>query len=364
MVASLAGHLDRLGVSTRVLALWPSGSRMPESPPFAVPGSHSSKLVQNLGISSSFSFFADLVDSLKETDLVHLHEVWHIPQLCAAITSRVRGIPYVVSPHGALAPWCMGQHRSLKRLAWSSYQKAILNGAGGVHALTPEERGDIRALGVRAAVTVIPNGIDLDLVQDLITPEPHWPRHLVPFLQRFVLYLGRLDKKKGLDILIEAFARIASANDEAALIVAGPDPDRLWPTHLRRISELNLAGRVTYAGFVDEPLKFQLLKRAELLVLPSKSEGMSMTILEALACGTPVVISPGCNLPQVDRARAGRIVPDSSEPLADSILEILGDRPLRALMAVNARQLAKREFSAATIALQMHALYRSLAGRC
>jgi glycosyltransferase involved in cell wall biosynthesis len=180
-------------------------------------------------------------------------------------------------------------------------------------------------------------------------------------VDRFVLFLGRIAAGKGLDVLIDAFAGVSEANPNVSLVIAGPDTDRLLPSLLTRARQRGISNRIAYVGTVTGPGKFRLLADAEAYVLPSVEEGLSITVLEALACGCPVVISPACNMPCVAESGAGIVVEPEEEHIARALQDILGNEALRKSMSKSARALAVRRFSIDTVARQMVALYAEVA---
>jgi len=165
----------------------------------------------------------------------------------------------------------------------------MLNAAAAVQALTEEEKRSIHRFGVSAPVVTIPNGVSLEDFLDLPSGEvfeqdyPHLQGKIV------ILYLGRLHPLKGLDLLIKATRLLAIQRKDVHVVIAGPD---------------------------TEGYRKAALSRADIFVLPSYAEGFSMALLEAMASGLPVVITPQCHLPEVAHAKAGFVVEPQAEALA------------------------------------------------
>ncbi|OLE60025.1 MAG: hypothetical protein AUI36_12825, partial [Cyanobacteria bacterium 13_1_40CM_2_61_4] len=357
MVRELAGALADLGVESSVVTLSHRGSanvQFPDDVTLRICGNAAEPKV---GLPETGSLLRILFQETKSADLVHLHDMWHFPQLAGAIASRLRNRPYIVSPHGALEPWCLRQHRVLKVIAWESYQRSILNEAQWVHTLTLREQKTVQDLGVRSPISVIPSGVNLrsiDGFRRIGLPEND-ERGGVK--QPFVLYLGRLDPKKQVDVLLDAFVRVAMENREISLTVAGSDPYGSWASMSKRIRQTGLSDRVCYLGYVDELMKFDLMSSAELFIQPSRTEGLSMAVLEAMACGTPVIVSSGCNIPEVEEFRAGFVVPDKAPDFSHAIVQVLQDDALRNLMKQNARRLIEERFTARAMAIAMKSVY-------
>ncbi len=358
VVRDLSEELGELGVTSVVVTLGTSKSATTEFPDNVKVIACRAALDSKLGLPLGSDLVNTLLEESKQVDLVHLHDIWHFPQLAAAVISRLRTTPYIVTPHGALEPWCLKQHRLLKSLAWFGYQKRVLGVARGVHALTHQEESTIRQLGLKVPTAVIPSGVDLEAIDMYLHELPVDGEGAGESGAPFILYVGRLDRKKRLDLLIDTFAQLAGAHRTLALLIAGPDPSGLRHELRNHASQMGLEGRVRFIGFVSERLKFQLLSRAELFVQPSYSEGLSVAVLESMACGTPVVVSKGCNIPEVAESAAGFCVDDKPSEISKAITVLLENPELRSSMARNARLLIEAKFTASRMAKAMKEFYR------
>jgi len=259
-------------------------------------------------------------------DIVHIHGVWEPMLVTAAATAHRFNIPYVVRPCGVLDPWSLRQQRLKKKLALALTHRKMLNQAALIHTLNSEEHQLIEPLGLQAPRTIIPNGVFLDEVDD--TPSDHKLFERFPDLRThpYILFLGRLHYKKGLDILAEAFARIAPRHPEVHLLVAGPDGGA-QEGFLRMIHRHQLEPRVHLAGPLVGSAKFTAYRGATCFCLPSRQEGFSLSITEALALRVPVAISQDCHFPQVQQVGAGRIFPLQAADAAQALHEILEASP-------------------------------------
>ena len=315
--------------------------------------------VPKLGLPGSSRILNVLHQEINEADIVHLHELWHIPHLLGGLFARVAGRPHIVSPQGALDARSLSHRARLKWIAWHSYQKRLLESAAGIHAVSVHEEEDVRRRDLRAPVRVIPNGVDVRLVQDMIErAEPVERERVRRFAgDRYLLFIGRLDPMKGLDVLLRSFSEVAREFPDVKLVIAGPDPGRLTDVLPNRVRASGLMKRIVCPGFVDGLTKYAYLGNAELFVLPSHHEGMSVAVLEALASGVPVVVSPSCNVPEVQAYGAGFVTPSEVEPLARTIRYVLENDQERDLMAAHALQLAHERFSAEASAERMLHFY-------
>jgi glycosyltransferase involved in cell wall biosynthesis len=167
-----------------------------------------------------------------------------------------------------------------------------------------------------------------------------------------ILFLGRLHKRKGVEVLVRAFE--GAKLKDTWLMLAGPDEGMM--TKLAGIA----GKRVLFTGHLEGQTRLQALSGADVFVLPAVGEGLSMASLEALASGIPVILSPGCNLPQAEMQGAGLIVPPEIDPLAKAMTELVNDPALRANMSRNAQLWAREAFSWSGIAEQMVKVYEGI----
>jgi len=309
----------------------------------------------------------DLGRSLPHIDLLHVHGVWSHPHYVAAKLGRRTGTPYIVAPRGELEPWRVrnGALKHAKKVAYLSLLgNTTLRGAACLHAITPCEVDGFRRAGYRGPVTIVPNGVDADRFARLPNPaeaESRWP---VLKGRRVVLFLSRLKTEKGLDRLLPAWHRLAGTSgthDDALLVLAGPDDRGFRKVVEALIERYGMARRVLLTGTVRGREKLALISRADLFTLPSYSEGFSIALLENLAAGKPVLISPGCNFPEVAEAGAGLCVPPESGALADALRTILDLSPAeRAAMGRRGRELVVGRYSWQQAAEKMITVYRCL----
>lgn len=293
-----------------------------------------------------------------DQQMFHLHGVWEPMLLAAASFARRSGKPYVVMPHGMLDPYSLSRSRWKKKIALMLAYRRMLNRATFLHMLNEEESKLIELLGLRAVRRIFPNGIFLQEIESL--PEKGGFRRLHPQLgnKPFVLFLSRLHYKKGLDYLADAFARVASQEDRVQLVVAGPDAGE-EAAFRARVKQMGLNDRVHLVGPLYGRDKYTALVDATCFCLSSRQEGFSMAILEAMACGVPVVISENCHFPQVAQARAGLVVPLNADAIAKALQLVLQSEQQRRQMGQNGRRLVRSSYTWPQVAQQIIAAYQS-----
>lgn len=293
-----------------------------------------------------------------EFDLVHTHAMYLWPLWAAARSAHAAGIPYVVSPRGMLERGLIEQKSAFWKAGLIAFiERRTFERAAAIHVTSAREAEEAAAFGFHLpAVREIPNGADLALETGTVSEAIS----LVVNGPPYVLFLGRLNWKKGLDRLLAAFARV----DDARLVIAGHDDDQYRPALEERARQLGLADRVTFTGPVHGASKAALLTGARLLVLPSYSENFGNVVLEAMAAGRPVVVTPEVGLaPVVTSTGAGLVADGGPERLSRAIATLLGDPALRNNMGRRGEQAVAGRFSWPVVAAQMESFYESVIAR-
>ena len=192
---------------------------------------------------------------------------------------------------------------------------------------------------------MVPLGIDLD--EFAVMPEPGSFRRRHPEIgdKPIILFFGRINFKKGLDILARAFGAVARRRQDVHLVIAGPDNEG-WGARVRTwLGEEGVLGRTTFTGMLLGPDKLAVLRDASMFVLPSYSENFGLAVIEAMAAGLPVIISDQVNIwREVETGGAGRVIPCDATALADQILELLADPDAAAGMGQKGRALVQERF--------------------
>ncbi|MGH7006708.1 MAG: glycosyltransferase, partial [Alphaproteobacteria bacterium] len=281
---------------------------------------------------------------LPDASFVHIHGVWEPILKQAALTARRNRVPYCVQPHGMLDAWSMKQKRLKKTLALHLGYRTMLNGAKFLLALNADEARLLEPLKLAAPKRIIPNGIFLEEFADW--PAKGFLARSMPELEgkRIVLFLSRLHAKKGLDLLVQAFARLAASHPDVDLVIAGPDGGERHKL-AALIGRLDLAGRAHLIGPVYGEDKFKLLADADCFCLPSHQEGFSVAITEALAGGLPVVISQGCHFPEVQTAQAGMVVSLDPAEIASALAHVLDNPAVARGMGRNGQRLVRENYT-------------------
>lgn len=255
-------------------------------------------------------------------DVVHGHGLYVGTNLIFGRESRRQKKPLVYHAHGFFEPWILGRSRWKKRVAHLLFEDANFRHAGLWRALTSKEADQIRSQGVRAPVVVAPNGIDPGPFQGESHAGPI-ETPMIPALtkeRRRVLFLGRLHPKKGLDLLVPAWATLTSWHRDWELIVAGPDEGGYLDQVRSLVDRYSLGSSVRFTGTVTGDTKTSLLKSADIFVLPSYSEGFPMAVLESMTCAIPIVATRTSNVPDISAFGAGWECEPTLESLRAALL--------------------------------------------
>ncbi|MHC4989916.1 MAG: glycosyltransferase [Planctomycetota bacterium] len=303
-----------------------------------------------------------LAPIIDEVDVVHLHSVWESVLRVAAREARRRSKPYLVLLNGMLDTYSMAQRPWKKRLAMALGYRAMFNGAAALHVGNEAERTLIEPLHLSPPVVVIPNGMFAEEVEPRPEPGTFYASHPPLGEAPFVLFLSRLHHKKGLDCLADAFVRLAPMNDRVHLVVAGPDGGARSGFE-SVIAEAGLGDRVHVVGPLYGADKLAALTDATCWCLPSRQEGFTMAVNEALACGLPMVITEGCNRPDVGEAGAGLVVEFDPAAVASALAAVLDDPGKRQRMSEAGRALFSERYTWEKIATMTVEAYEGVLTR-
>jgi glycosyltransferase involved in cell wall biosynthesis len=295
-----------------------------------------------------------LTDNVADFDVVHIHAVFSHACLAAAGACRRRGVPFIVRPLGTLDPWSLRQKPVRKRFLWHFGVQRMLQAASAIHYTTASERRLAEdELKLRRGI-VIPLGVDEVLFQATAERDNTAP---------YVLVLGRLHAKKGIETFVDVFLDVTRDLRHWRLMIAGDgEPEYVAALHAR-VAKLDTYQQVVFSGWLDGPAKATALSGAALLALMSRQENFGIVVAEALACGTPVLVSTYVNLAdEVAAAQAGWVVPLDRSALRETLGRILQDPAERRRRGQAGRALATARFRWNAVATDLGELYQSLTG--
>jgi glycosyltransferase involved in cell wall biosynthesis len=304
-----------------------------------------------------------LAGAMDEFDLVHAHSVWNGITRAAMTAAAARAKPFVLLANGMFDPWSMQQKWLKKRLALAMGMRRAIDRCAFIHVGNTAERDGVLALGLAAPIRIIPNGVFPQEFDPLPAAGQFLAAHPELGGRPYLLFLSRLHHKKGLDYLAGAFAAVAAEHPQLQLVVAGPD-DGARAQFIAAVTAAGLTERVHVVGPLYGRERFDALVDAACFCLPSRQEGFSVAILEALACRTPVVISQACHFPEVAERGAGMVVPLEIPAIAMALRQIVaGGTALRRQMGDAGRAMVMTDYTWPTIARRMVEAYAAALAR-
>ena len=296
----------------------------------------------------------------RDYDAIHIHALFSYPSIAAAFFAKRAHVPYLVRPLGVLSPWGMHHRRPwLKRLSFRLMESRVLRNAAGVQYTSAQESDEAAQLGVEHSPLLVPNPVDLAADGPLVRGRF---RAAFPKLtgKIIVLFLSRIDAKKGIDLLLPAFAHLRLTHPNAVLVVAGDGNRTLLEGLKSQAKQLGLGEGILWAGFLQGESKRNALADADVFVLPSYSENFGVAVVEAMGCGVPVIVSDQVGIHrEISQAQAGLVVECSVPQLAEALTRTVCDPVWRRQASGNARELAGK-FAPETIASQLVKIYERI----
>jgi glycosyltransferase involved in cell wall biosynthesis len=284
----------------------------------------------------------------QDRAVIHDHGLWLATNHSVARFCRQHKVPRVVSPRGMLSEWAVLRNSWKKKVAWYAYQQQDLMSATAFHVTSALEAEDVRRMGLRQPVAVIPNGITF--------PRVDVARERRPGTRR-MLFLSRIHPKKGLIELIQAWKKTASTQGWE-LVLVGPDEGGYAGTVQNQIDGLGLRDQIRLEPPVTDAEKWQTYAKADVFVLPSFSENFGLVIAEALAAGLPVLTTTGTPWNDLIHRGCGWWVAPTVAELHHALEEILA-MPSDALaqMGMRGSEWVRQEFQWSTVAAMMSEFY-------
>lgn len=267
-------------------------------------------------------------------NLIHNHSLWMMPNVYPGSVCRRRGCGLVVSPRGTLSKWALGVNALQKKIFWRILQERALRDASCFHATSVAEYENIRGLGFKQPVCILPNGIDVPRLR------------MGPQNSRLqLLFLGRIHPVKGVDVLLRGWSAVEARFPDWDLHIVGPDDRGYLPKMQALAIELGLK-RVVFRGPLYGAEKLHAYQAAALFVLPTHSENFGVTVAEALAAGTPAIVTVGAPWNGLEREGAGWWINIGVDPLVACLEEALATSSARlAKMGVAGREWMLRDYS-------------------
>lgn len=280
---------------------------------------------------------------VRDADFISLHSLYSFPVLTGYLLARLYHKPYGLWPHGVLAPFQRRVHAGRKKIYDWIIARHILNQASAIFYSAPGEREESHLEGLTPPSVIIPHGFDAQEYVQILPRGQFRAKYLNDHSGPMVLYLSRLNAKKGLDLLAQAFALVVNQMPDARLAIVGSgDPPKFELQVKSWLQESGVDNRAVMPGLLIGQEKLQAFADADVFVLPSHAENFGFAVFEAMASRVPVVVSDTLNYAEEIRCyEAGLVVRREPQEFAAAILKLLSDPGLRRRMGQNGLRMAQ-----------------------
>ncbi len=298
-----------------------------------------------------------LAKGVKKFDVVHIFEHYNFPTVIACLWAQKFKVPYVYSPLGSLLPVKERGRQIIKKIFDRLFLRMILNHASFITALSTKEKDHLLSLGGDPRkIMVLPQGIETKPFSSL--PQKTGTREVI------LLFIGRIYKVKGLDLLVKSLAKLPpKMKSRLKTFIIGPTVGEFKGELVQMIKKYHLDKQVVFTGPKFGQEKLNYLAESDIYVQPSYSEGLPISVLEAMAAGLPVLITEGCHLPEVEIFQAGLIVKPRVLTLRQGIEKLFGEKLLREKMGKNGKKLVAEKFSLEKSVQDLERLYEKVTNR-
>lgn len=287
----------------------------------------------------------------EKADIVHINGIWNPENSLFQKVAQSLSIKVVLSPHGMLEPYILNRHPLKKKIALALYQDKAVRKTEYIHATASSESENIRHIGYQQTATIVPNGIEISEVKEKIEFGPK---------ENFnVLFLSRVHPKKGLELLLEALAKLKT--EKLKVNIAG-EGDTEYVQSLKIIAEkLDVSHQVDFLGGIYGNRKWELYQESDLFVLPTYSENFGIVVPEALATGIPVITTTGTPWEELNTHKCGWWIDLSVENLVKSLQDAMSKSPKELeQMGQRGKRLVIEKYDIKSVAGKMKEFYASI----
>lgn len=311
----------------------------------------------------TFSLTRWLWQNVRNYDLVHTNAIFSYAILPAYFACRKYNIPYIITPRGMLEPWALSYKAWKKKIYYNLFEKPALDRASAIQMLASSEAQRSQPLNLKSPQVIIPNGIHRQDFEPIEDPDLFYQKFPSTRNKQLIIFLGRIDPKKGLDLLAEAMGKVHHKFPQAHLIVAGSDNIDFLSQVKQYFTDAGCLDKVTFTGLLTGSLKYSALAAADVYVAPSYSEGFSMSVLEGMASGLPCIITTGCNFPEAKQNGTAYVTDINSQAIAIALEKCLSQPEDAEIMGKRARDFIFSNYTWDQIALKMVKVYQEVIQR-
>ena len=307
----------------------------------------------------SGAFTVWLFQNITKYDLIHVHALFSYTSTVAMAIARLKGVPYIATPHGLLCEWSLQQSGQKKQAYLKLIERANLDGARAIHVTCEQERDDVFDLNFKSPTSILPLALTempvaIPAANSLLRQNLNCPAD-----EPIILFLARLHYKKGLEYLIPAIGKLGDRR--FTFVIAGTGTPAYEAEIQALLESAGIENRTRMVGFVEGAKKDLLIQGADLFALTSHSENFGIAVLEALIVGTPVLLTPGVGLASVVRDNAlGYVAALNIEAIAQALDLHLSHPDRSKVMGEHARQFAIENYTWDKIATDLIQVYRTL----
>jgi glycosyltransferase involved in cell wall biosynthesis len=295
--------------------------------------------------------------------IIHTNNQWNYPIYCASKIKQKYDINIVCSLHGAISAYALSQKGKVKNIAWKLFQKKIFQQADCVHATNESELERFKKLIPKTNCALISNGIDFTEFSNMPSRKESLKKLHYSEKREYILFLSRVDKIKGLDVLIKSFAKIKNKLQNVDILIGGPIHDQAYFHYISKlITKHKIFDRVFFTGMLTGEKRINAYAAAKLFILPSYSENFGIVVAEALAAGIPVITTTGTPWSELEEYNCGWWIDLSVENLKNSILAAFElSEAKREEMGRNGKKLIKEKYGWEDKVSKMRQVYDWLA---
>ena len=310
--------------------------------------------------------FFEIGKRIKNFDVAHISEIWNFSSFALLFWARFYKKPYVVSPRGSLMLEPLKRKSSLKKKVFLFlFVKRFLKNAVAIHFTAEIEKEEYLKVGLplKNNFAIIPNGIDFNILdkseKEAVDIDFKKDIGIAPD-KKIILFLSRIDWKKGFDTLIPAFAEAVKKNSNLILLIAGPESD--YKKTVENFVSINkVEDKVFFVGLLNGAQRTAVFKLADVFVLPSYAENFGMAVAEAMYFGVPVIVTKYVGLaPEIIKSNSGIVIEKNEKELTEAILNIFDNLDMAKKMGGRGRELVKNEFSPSAVAEKIAKLYNDV----
>jgi len=304
-------------------------------------------------IATPYQLFRKIKNDIKNFDIIHIHEHRTLLAVIVHFYAKKNNVPYIIQAHGSVLPFF--QKTRLKRLFDKLWGNNILKDSSKVIAGTEAEFDQYIQMGVKKEqIEIIPNAINFQIYKKLPLRGSFRKKFGLNETDKIILYLGRINRIKGLDLLLKSFKLLKNDSNQFKLVFIGQDDGYL--RYLEKEIDESIENNIIFIGVVNENVKLEAYVDADVYVLPSLFDNFPITVLEALAAGTPVIVTEYCLIGDIVK-KAGRVVDYNEKSLNEAILEILSNNDLKMKLGKNGRKLIRDNYSLEKVGEKIENLY-------